>query len=168
MSSLCQCPSPGFTDNSLYNAINKRYLNFVQTRDFISLVNDNHVDNNVNKILVYAYYDSIVNNRPSPPPSTPPPPSHPLKKKKIRLKNKIISLKYIKHYTAGKKYINIGSQKGFCSRNIRMFRCMSGNSSRGIRKWTVSTLIGSANITNFQGQQAWSCVQRRVVDAWKQ
>ena len=45
-------------------AINKRYLDFVQTRGLISLVNDNHVDNNLKEILVHVYYWSIVNNRP--------------------------------------------------------------------------------------------------------
>ena len=30
----------------------------------ISLVNDNRVDNNLKDILVYAYFGSIVNNRP--------------------------------------------------------------------------------------------------------
>ena len=30
----------------------------------ISLVNDNHVDNNLKEILVYVYFGSIVNNQP--------------------------------------------------------------------------------------------------------
>ena len=68
----------GFTDNPLYTAlwrhsdknsaaIKKRYLDFVQTRGLISLVNDNHVDNSVKEILIYVYkmyLDSIANNRP--------------------------------------------------------------------------------------------------------
>ena len=72
---VCQCPSPGFTDNPLYTsvwrhsdknsaAINSRYLDFVQTRGLISLVNDNHVANNRKEILVYVYFGSIVNKRP--------------------------------------------------------------------------------------------------------
>ena len=36
-------------------AINNRYLDFVQ------LVTDNQVDNNLKEILVYVYYGSIVN-----------------------------------------------------------------------------------------------------------
>ena len=59
---VCQCPSPGFTDNPLYTAlwrhsdknnaaINNSYLDFVQTPSLISLVNDNHVDNNLKKTL---------------------------------------------------------------------------------------------------------------------
>ena len=59
---VCQCPSPGFTDNPSA-AINNRYLAFVQMRGLISLVNDYHVDNNAKKILVYIDYGSIVNNR---------------------------------------------------------------------------------------------------------
>ena len=35
---------------------------FVQTRGLISLVNDNHVYNNIKEILVYAYLGSTVNN----------------------------------------------------------------------------------------------------------
>ena len=34
------------------------------TCDLISLVNDNHVDNNLRENLVYAYSGSIANNRP--------------------------------------------------------------------------------------------------------
>ena len=45
-------------------AINNRYLDFVQTRGLISLVNDNHVNNNLKEILVFVYIGSIVNNRP--------------------------------------------------------------------------------------------------------
>ena len=44
-------------------AINNRYLDFVQTPGSISLVNDNHVDNNIKEMLVYASFSSIVNNR---------------------------------------------------------------------------------------------------------
>ena len=55
---FCQCSSSGFRDNPLYKAlwrrsdknsadINNRYLDFVQTRGLISLVNDNHMDNNL-------------------------------------------------------------------------------------------------------------------------
>ena len=54
---------PGFTDNPVYMymalwrhsdnsaAKNNRYMDFVQTRALISLVNDNHVDNNLEKFL---------------------------------------------------------------------------------------------------------------------
>ena len=45
-------------------AKNNRYLDFVQMRGLISLVNDNHVDNNFKEILVYIYLGSIVINRP--------------------------------------------------------------------------------------------------------
>ena len=59
--------SPGFTDNTIYTAvwrhsdknsaaINNRHLDFAQTRDLISLVNDNHVDNNHKENLVYVCY----------------------------------------------------------------------------------------------------------------
>ena len=41
---------------------NNRYLDFVQTRGLISLVNDNHVENNLKEILVNVYYGSIFNN----------------------------------------------------------------------------------------------------------
>ena len=34
-----------------------------QTRGFISLVNDNHVDKNIKEILVSVFFGSIVNNR---------------------------------------------------------------------------------------------------------
>ena len=44
--------------------MNDRYLDFVQTRGLILLVNDNHVNNNLKAILVHVYYSSIVNNRP--------------------------------------------------------------------------------------------------------
>ena len=43
---------------------NNHYLDFVQTRGLISLVNENHVDNNLKEILVYVYSGWIVNNRP--------------------------------------------------------------------------------------------------------
>ena len=43
---------------------NNRYLDFVQTRDLISLVNDNHVDNKLMEGLVYVYFGSIVKKRP--------------------------------------------------------------------------------------------------------
>ena len=43
--------------------MNYHYLDFVQTLGLISLVNDNHVDNKLKKILVYVYYGSTVNNR---------------------------------------------------------------------------------------------------------
>ena len=33
-------------------------------RGLISLVNDNHADINLKEILVYVYFDSIVNSRP--------------------------------------------------------------------------------------------------------
>ena len=50
--------SPGCTDNPLYTAlwrhsdknstaINKRYLDFVQTRGLMPLVRDDHVDNSL-------------------------------------------------------------------------------------------------------------------------
>ena len=42
--------------------MNNRSLEFVQTRSLISLVNDNHVDNNNKEILVYVYFGSILNN----------------------------------------------------------------------------------------------------------
>ena len=42
----------------------QRYLGFGQTHGLISLVNDNHMDNNLKEILMYLYYGSIVNNRP--------------------------------------------------------------------------------------------------------
>ena len=42
-------------------AINNLYPDFVQTRNLISMVNDNHVDTNLKDILVYVYYGSIVN-----------------------------------------------------------------------------------------------------------
>ena len=45
-------------------AINNRYLHFVQKRDLLSLVNDDHVDNNLKEILVYVYFGSIVISRP--------------------------------------------------------------------------------------------------------
>ena len=66
---VCQCSSPGLSDNSLYMAlchrdkhsvaINNRYLNFVKTRDLISLVNNYHVDNNLKEILEYVYLGSV-------------------------------------------------------------------------------------------------------------
>ena len=71
---ICQYHCPGFTDNLLYKAflhhndkngatINNRYLDFVQTRGLISLVNDYHVDKDLKEILVHVYFGSIVNNR---------------------------------------------------------------------------------------------------------
>ena len=42
-------------------AINNRYLDIVQTRSLILLVNDNRVDNNIKEISVYVYFGSIVN-----------------------------------------------------------------------------------------------------------
>ena len=58
---VCQCLGPGFT-----HSYNNRYLDFVQTCSLISLVGDNHGDNNNNlkEMLVYVYNESIVNNRP--------------------------------------------------------------------------------------------------------
>ena len=64
------CPSPGFTDNLLYTTlwrhddknnadVNNRYLDFVQTGDLISFVNENHVDNILDESLVYVYFGSI-------------------------------------------------------------------------------------------------------------
>ena len=49
--------------NKNSTAINNRNIDFVQTCGLISLVNDNHVDNDLKEILVYIYYGSIVNNR---------------------------------------------------------------------------------------------------------
>ena len=45
-------------------AINNRYLNFVQTCDLMSLVNDDHMDNEQGNFGVCVYVGSIVNNRP--------------------------------------------------------------------------------------------------------
>ena len=72
---VCQCASPGFTDSPLYTslwrhseknnaAINNRYLDFVQTRGFISLVNDNIEHCILKQILKYVYFGRIVNSRP--------------------------------------------------------------------------------------------------------
>ena len=44
--------------------INKRYLDYIQTYDLISLVNNNHVDNNLKEILLYVYVSFFVNNLP--------------------------------------------------------------------------------------------------------
>ena len=63
---VCQCPGPDFTNNPLFAAlwrhrdkniavINNRYLDCVQTRGLMSLVNDNHME-----ITVYGYYGSIT------------------------------------------------------------------------------------------------------------
>ena len=41
-------------------AINNCYLDFIQTGSLISLVNDNHVNNIIQEILVYVYLGSIV------------------------------------------------------------------------------------------------------------
>ena len=62
---VCQCPSPGFTDNPLCTAlwrhsdknctaIGNSYLDFLPTRGLISLVNNNHMDNTIKEILVYV------------------------------------------------------------------------------------------------------------------
>ena len=72
---VCQCPSPDFADNPLYKAlwghrdknsmaIGNHYLDFLQMCSLISLVNDNHVDNNLKEILLFVYYGLIVNSRP--------------------------------------------------------------------------------------------------------
>ena len=77
---VCQCPSPGFTDNRLYTAlwrhsdknsaaINNRYLGFRQSCSLISLVSDNHMDNMDNNhkemlVYMYVYFGSIVNKQP--------------------------------------------------------------------------------------------------------
>ena len=45
-------------------AINNRYLDFVQMHGLISLVNNNHIDNNLKEILVYVYFGLIVSNQP--------------------------------------------------------------------------------------------------------
>ena len=45
-------------------AISNRYLDFVQMRGLISMVNDNHVDNSLNEISVQVYYGPAVNIRP--------------------------------------------------------------------------------------------------------
>ena len=45
------------------SVINNRYLDFVQKCGLISLVNDNHMDSNLNGNLVYVYYGSIVTLR---------------------------------------------------------------------------------------------------------
>ena len=34
-------------------------------RFLVSLVNNNHMDNNLKEILVYVYYGSLVNNGPN-------------------------------------------------------------------------------------------------------
>ena len=44
-------------------AINNRYLDFIQTRGLMSLVNGKHMDNNLKKNLMYVYFGLIVNNR---------------------------------------------------------------------------------------------------------
>ena len=60
-----QCPSQGFTDNPVYTAlwhhsgknsgaINNRYLEFGSRAVFISLLNDNHVDNYLKKIMAFV------------------------------------------------------------------------------------------------------------------
>ena len=62
--------SPAFTDNPLYTALwhhsNKNSM-AINNRYLDSLVNDNHVDNNLKEILMYVYYGSIVNNPPKKP-----------------------------------------------------------------------------------------------------
>ena len=45
-------------------AINNRYLDFVQMRGLISMINNDHVDNNLKERLVYVYNGAIVKNRP--------------------------------------------------------------------------------------------------------
>ena len=45
-------------------AINNRYLDYIQTRGLILLLNDNHVVNNRKKSLVYVYFGKTVNNGP--------------------------------------------------------------------------------------------------------
>ena len=45
-------------------AINNYYLDFLQMPGLNSLVNDNHIANNLKEILVYVNLGSIVNNRP--------------------------------------------------------------------------------------------------------
>ena len=71
---VCQYPSPCFREKNLHTAfrclsdknsavIHNRYLDFVQTRGLILLVNDNHVDNDLQEFLVHAYFGSIVNNQ---------------------------------------------------------------------------------------------------------
>ena len=65
---VCECPcikpSPGFTDIPLYkkksDATVKRIARLFITITWISLVNDNHVDNNRKEILVNVYFGSIV------------------------------------------------------------------------------------------------------------
>ena len=47
-----------------YAAINNRYLDFIQMRGLVSLVNDNRVDNTLKEVLVHVYLSSIVNNGP--------------------------------------------------------------------------------------------------------
>ena len=44
-------------------AINNSYMDFVQTRGLILLVNDNHVDNHLKEILLYVNFDPIVFSR---------------------------------------------------------------------------------------------------------
>ena len=57
-----------FTDNRPHTTrqeycaarINNRQVDFVQTHSLISVVNDNHVNNNLKEILVYVYFGSII------------------------------------------------------------------------------------------------------------
>ena len=53
-----------FTRHSDKNsaAVNSRYLDFVQTRGLILLMNDNHVEHNLRENSVYVYYVKNVNN----------------------------------------------------------------------------------------------------------
>ena len=51
--------------NKYSAAINNRHLDFIQTRSLITLANDNHVDNHLQEVLAFVYYDSIVNNLPN-------------------------------------------------------------------------------------------------------
>ena len=48
---VCQCPSPGFTDTHLYTI---RPCHSDKNSGLTSLVNNNHVDNNLKEILVYV------------------------------------------------------------------------------------------------------------------
>ena len=45
-------------------ALGNCYLEFLQMCSLISLVLDNHVDNNLKEILLFVYYGLIVNSRP--------------------------------------------------------------------------------------------------------
>ena len=45
-------------------AIGNCNRDFLQLCSLISLVNDNHVDNNLKEILLFVYYGLIVNSQP--------------------------------------------------------------------------------------------------------